>query len=83
MDRFMRQTVKKTVVILDSSPIDKSKKFMDKIEEWKEKDVLIFFLPPYSPKLNLIEILWESSINGYLLTPISVFRISKKAYRMY
>jgi transposase len=59
MDRFVEQTVKKTIVILDNSPIHKSKKFMDKIEQWKEKDVLIYFLPPYSPELNLIEILWR------------------------
>ena len=59
MDNFVAQTVKKTVVILDNSPIHKSKKFMAKIEEWKEKDVLIFFLPPYSPELNLIENLWR------------------------
>jgi hypothetical protein len=59
MDSFVAQTVKKTVVILDNSPIHKSKKFMAKIEEWKAKDVLIFFLPPYSPELNLIEILWR------------------------
>jgi hypothetical protein len=59
MDRFVAQTIKKTVVILDNSPIHKSKKFMAKIEEWKAKDVLIFFLPPYSPELNLIEILWR------------------------
>ena len=32
---------------------------MAKIEERKEKDVLIYFLPPYSPELNLIEILWK------------------------
>jgi transposase len=59
MDRFVEQTVKKTVVVLDNSPIHKSKKFMSKIEEWKRKDVLIYFLPPYSPELNLIEILWK------------------------
>jgi hypothetical protein len=59
MDRFASQTVKKTIVILDNSPIHKSKKFMAKICEWKEKDLLIFFLPPYSPELNLIEILWR------------------------
>jgi len=59
MDSFVAQTNKKTVVVLDNSPIHKSKKFMSKIEEWKEKDVLIFFLPPYSPELNLIEILWR------------------------
>ena len=59
MDRFVEQTIKKTVVVLDNSPIHKSKKFMDKIEQWKQKDVLIYFLPPYSPELNLIEILWR------------------------
>jgi len=59
MDRFVAQTIKKTVVILDNCPIHKSKKFMAKIEEWKEQDVWIYFLPPYSPELNLIEILWR------------------------
>ena len=59
MNKFADQIVKKTVVILDNSPIHRSKKFMAKIREWKEKDLLIFFLPPYSPELNLIEILWR------------------------
>jgi transposase len=59
MDKFVEQIVKQTVVILDNSPIHKSKKFMAKIKEWKEKDVLIYFLPPYSPELKLIEILWK------------------------
>lgn len=59
MDKFVEQIVKQTVVILDNSPIHKSKKFMAKIKEWKEKDVLIYFLPPYSPELNLTEILWK------------------------
>jgi len=59
MDSFVAQTKKKSVVILENSPINKSNKFMAIIEEWKEQDVLIFFLPPYSPELNLIEILWR------------------------
>jgi hypothetical protein len=59
MDSVVTQTKKKTVVIFDNSPIHKSKKFMKKIKEWKEQDVLIFFLPPYSLELNLIEILWR------------------------
>ncbi len=37
MDRFVEQTIKKTVVILDKSPIHKSKKILDKIEYWKEE----------------------------------------------
>ena len=59
MNRFVEQTIKKTVVILDNSPIHKLKKFMAKIKQWKEKDVLIYFLLPYSSELNLIEILWR------------------------
>jgi transposase len=59
MDRFALQIDKKTIVILDNSPIHKSKKFINKLEQWKEKDLLIYFLPPYSPELNLIEILWR------------------------
>lgn len=59
MDDFFKQTVKKTVVILDNSPIHRSKKFMAKVEQWKEQDLWIYFLPPYSPELNLIEILWR------------------------
>lgn len=59
MDKFVAQTVKKTVVILDNSPIHRPRKFKAKIAAWKEQDVLIYFLPPYSPELNLIELLWR------------------------
>ena len=59
MDHFVAQTIKKTIVILDNSPIHRSKKFKAKIQQWREQDVYIFFLPPYSPELNLIEILWR------------------------
>ena len=59
MNKFAAQIVKRTVVILDNSPIHKSKKFMAKMKEWEEMDLLIYFLPPYSPELNLIEILWR------------------------
>jgi len=72
MNSFVDQTVKKTVVILDNCPIHKSRKFMAKMEEWKEKDVLIFFLPPYSPELNLIEILWRRIKYNWI--PLDAYR---------
>ena len=59
MDDFVAKTIKKTIVILDNSPIHRYKKFMTKIQQWKEHDVYMFFLPSYSPELNLIEILWR------------------------
>ncbi|SFF00389.1 transposase [Flavobacterium xueshanense] len=55
MNHFADQTFKKTIVILNKSPIHKSKKFLAKIEEWNEKDFWIYFLQPYSQELNLIE----------------------------
>ena len=59
MDKFASHIVKRTVVILDNSPIHRSKKFGVKIKDWEKMDLLIYFLPPYSPELNLIEILWR------------------------
>jgi hypothetical protein len=59
LDRFAAQIVKRTVVVLDNSPIHRSNKFKAKIKQWEEDDLLIYFLPPYSPELNLIEILWR------------------------
>jgi hypothetical protein len=58
-DDFASQITKKTVVVIDNAPIHRSDKFMAKIAQWKEQDLLIYFLPPYSPELNLIEILWK------------------------
>ena len=34
-------------------------KHEEKIIEWKKKGLTIKFLPPYSPELNKIEILWR------------------------
>ncbi|OAV64673.1 hypothetical protein Barb4_03911 [Bacteroidales bacterium Barb4] len=48
-----------TVVVLDNAPIHRSKKFMDRIAEWAKMDLWIWVLPPYSPELNKIEILWR------------------------
>lgn len=58
-DKFAQNIVKKTVVILDNSPLHTSKKFKEKIKEWEELDLFIYFIPPYSPELNKIEILWR------------------------
>jgi transposase len=57
---FASRTVKKTIVILDNAPIHRSKLFKAQINRWREQnDLFLFFLPTYSPELNLIEILWK------------------------
>ncbi len=59
IDDFCRKITKKTVLIIDNSPIHQNNVFWDKEKEWAEKGLEIFFLPTYSPHLNLIEILWR------------------------
>jgi transposase len=59
IDDFCQYIHKKTVIVMDNSSLHTSKEFTAKIDEWKEKKVEIFYLPPYSPELNIIEILWR------------------------
>lgn len=59
IDDFCRYLRKKTVLVIDNASTHTSKAFEAKIHEWKEKDLEIFYLPTYSPELNLIEILWR------------------------
>jgi len=60
-DDFLEQLPKnsKTIVILDNAPTHTSNLFQDKIEEWEEHGLILYFLPTYSPQLNRIEILWR------------------------
>lgn len=59
LDDFAGQMLQPAAVVLDNAPIHRSEQFLDKVEEWKEQQLYIFFLPSYSPHLNLIEMLWR------------------------
>lgn len=50
---------KPTVLVLDNARIHRSRIVQEKLLEWEEKGFYIFNLPPYSPHLNIIEILWR------------------------
>jgi transposase len=58
-DWFANQIKKQTVVIIDNAPIHTSNEFNSYIEEWKEKGLIIYRIPSYSPELNIIEIVWR------------------------
>lgn len=59
LDKFSENLTKKTVVVMDQAPIHTSDAILKKREEWQKKNLEIFWLPTYSPHLNLIEILWR------------------------
>jgi len=59
IDTFFAQVDKRTVIVMDQASIHTSGAMLDKLEEWKQRNIEIFELPSYSPELNLIEILWR------------------------
>ena len=59
LDRYVQKIDKLTVVVIDNAPIHTSKAFKKKIAQWRQQKLEIFWLPTYSPQLNLIEILWR------------------------
>ncbi len=59
IDSFAASRTKRTVIVIDNASIHHSEDFEDKIKQWEEQDLYIFFLPTYSPHLNLIETLWR------------------------
>ena len=48
-----------TVVVLDNAAVHTSSKVQQRRHVWEQRGLFIFYLPPYSPHLNLIEILWR------------------------
>lgn len=58
-NHFIQKISKKTVVVIDNAPIHKNHNFQKWIPIWEEKGLFLYFLPPYSPELNKIEILWR------------------------
>ncbi len=59
LDSYVQKIDKLTVVVIDNASIHRSKAIGKKIAEWRQKKLEIFWLPTYSPQLNLIETLWR------------------------
>lgn len=59
IDKFCESLRQKTVLVMDNSSVHQNHLFWEKQEVWASKGLEIFFLPTYSPQLNLIEILWR------------------------
>ena len=58
-DEFVETLSKPTIVVLDNASFHKSKKFKANIARWANRGLTLFYLPPYSPQLNIIETLWR------------------------
>ena len=70
-EQFSQQLNKRAYVFLDNASVQKSRAFIRHIPQWVKRGLIIKYLPPYSPELNLIEILWR--FMKYYWVPFSAY----------
>lgn len=58
-EEFSFKIQKQTVIILDNARIHTAHKVKERLKYWQKRGLYIFYLPPYSPHLNIIERLWK------------------------
>lgn len=76
IDDFCQYPDKPTVLVIDNAPTHRAKLFAEQLERWQEKGLYIFFLPKYSPHLNIAEIYWRKAKYEWL-KPSDYFSFAK------
>ena len=59
LERLSFSVRKTTVVVLDNARVHRSQQVAERRPVWQRRGLFIFYLPPYSPHLNLAETLWR------------------------
>ena len=59
LEKLSFQIQKQTVLVLDNASIHKAKIIQNQVPYWQQRGLYLFFLPPYSPQLNIAETLWR------------------------
>ena len=59
IDEFAKKIEIPTVLVIDNASTHTSNEFQENIERWQEQNLTIYPIPPYSPELNIIEIIWR------------------------
>ena len=72
IDEFSKQIKKPTTLVIDNASTHTSNEFNENLEKWKERKLTIYHIPPYSPELNIIEIVWRKIKYEWL--PFSAYK---------
>jgi len=59
LDEFSRSVRQPTVLVLDNASVHRAARVKARQPEWAARGLHLLFLPPYSPELNRIEVLWR------------------------
>lgn len=76
IDDFAKSLTRLTILVLDNASVHSSHLFFDQLPRWEKRGLLLYFLPPYCPELNLIEILWRRIKYSWL--PLSAYQSFEK-----
>ena len=55
----LRPRTRNTVIVLDNASIHRSRLIKEMRPVWESRGLFLFYLPPYSPHLNIAETLWR------------------------
>jgi transposase len=59
LERLSWSVKRSTVVVLDNAPAHVATCVQERRPFWRERGLFLFYLPPYSPHLNIAEVLWR------------------------
>lgn len=59
LEQMSLEVRKLTVVVLDNAPVHRAAKVEARRGIWQQRGLSVFYLPRYSPHLNIVEILWH------------------------
>ncbi|OIN60296.1 hypothetical protein BLX24_05550 [Arsenicibacter rosenii] len=59
LDKLSLSLVKETFVVLDNASVHHAKLLQDRLAIWQQRGLFVFFLPTYSPHLNIAETMWR------------------------
>lgn len=59
IDNFSMTITRPTFIVLDNASVHTGGQMKESLDKWRQRGLYIFFLPPYSPHLNIAETLWR------------------------
>lgn len=59
IDDFSLTITRPTFIVLDNASVHTGGKMKEMVDKWRLRGLYIFYLPPYSPHLNIAETLWR------------------------
>ena len=68
LDRMSLRISRRTFVVLDNASVHRCRLMRELRPVWEKRGLFLFFLPPYSPHLNIAETLWRI-LKGKWLRP--------------